>query len=165
MANMFLLLTNIDGESLDQVYNGKIEVVDWDWGMHNNASFELTGAKAAQHTRFAHLNIHKKLDKSSPTLMLYCTYGTKIPEATLICRKNDGGIPVDYLKIHLKEVKVHQLTWPVKGGSDVGVFTEVLDLSFHKVHVEYKVQIADGSLAGATEFPWYNISDPDAKGD
>ena len=163
MANMFLLLTNIDGESLDLVYNGKIEVMDWDWGMHNNASFELTGAKAAQHTRFAHLNIHKKLDKSSPTLMLYCAYGTKIPEATLICRKNDGGVPVDYLKIQLKDVKVQSLNWPVKGGSDVGGFTEVLELSFHKVEAEYKMQIADGSLTGATLFPLYNIPDPDAK--
>jgi type VI secretion system secreted protein Hcp len=161
---MFLLLTNIDGESLDEVYRGKIEVEDWDWGMHNNASFDLTGTKAAQHARFQHINIHKKLDKSSPTLMLYCTYGTKIPEATLICRKNDGGTPVDYLKIYLKDVKVQQVLWPTKG-SDVGGFAETLELSFHRVHVEYKMQIADGSLTGATEFPWFNITDPDAKGD
>jgi type VI secretion system secreted protein Hcp len=164
MANMFLLLTNIDGESLDVVYEGKIEVEDWDWGMHNNASFELTGAKAAQHTRFNHLTIHKKLDKSSPTLMLYCAYGKKIPDATLVCRKNDGGIPVDYLKIHLKNVKVNQVAWPIKG-SDVGGVAETLELSFHQVQVEYKMQIADGSLTGATEFPLYNIPDPDAKGD
>jgi type VI secretion system secreted protein Hcp len=161
---MFLLLTNIGGESLDLVYEGKIEVEDWDWGMHNNASFQLTGMKAAQHTRFSHLTIHKKLDKSSPTLMQYCAYGTKIPEATLVCRKNDGGIPADYLKIFLKDVKVNQVAWPIKG-SDVGGFAETLELSFHHVHVEYKMQIADGSLAGATEFPWYNIADPDAKGD
>src|SRR5579859_5317875 len=130
MANMFLLLTKIDGESLDLVYEGKIEVHDWDWGMHNNASFDLTGTKAAQHTRFSHLNIHKKFDKASPTLMLYCAYGTKIPEATLVCRKNDGGVPVDHLKIFLKDVKVNQLTWPIKG-SDVGGFDETLERSFH----------------------------------
>jgi len=165
MANMFLLLTDIDGESLDVVYKDKIEVEDWDWGMHNNASFDLTGSQAAQHTRFQHLNIHKKLDKSSPTLMLYCAKGRKIPEATLICRKNDGDVPVDYLKIELKEVKVQQLTWPVKGG-DIGGFAETLELSFHKVHVEYKVQIANGTLAaGATQFPLFNISDPDEKKD
>jgi len=169
MANMFLALTNIPGESLDHAHHEEIEVEDWDWGMHNNASFELTGEKAAQHTRFSHLIIHKKLDKSSPTLMLYCAYGTKIPDATLTCRKNDGDDQVEYLKIHIKEVKVHQLNWPVKGGSDVGGFTETLDLSFHKVHVEYKLQTNEGALdksaAGTTEFPLYNVSDPDAKAD
>jgi len=164
MANMFLL-TNIPGESLDAVYEGKIEVEDWEWGMHNHAAFQLTGSKAAQHTRFKHLTVHKKLDKSSPTLMQFCTYGTKIPEATLVCRKNNGGgVPVDYLKITLKEVKVTSVDWPAKG-SDFGGFPETLELSFHQVQVEYSVQIADGSLGGATEFPLYNIADPDAKDD
>jgi type VI secretion system secreted protein Hcp len=163
MANMFLLLTNIDGESLDAAYAGTIEVEDWEWGLHNHAAFKLTGSQAAQHTRFKHLTVHKKLDKSSPTLMLYCTHGTKIREAVLICRKNAGEFKVDYLTITLQEVKVHSVDWPVKGGSDVGGFAETLELSFHKVQVEYQLQKADGTSAGATVFQLYDIGNPDAK--
>jgi type VI secretion system secreted protein Hcp len=159
LPTMFLSLANIGGESSAEGYDGKIQVHDWDWGMHNNASFNLTGEKAAQQTKFAHLTIYKKFDKSSPTLMQYCAYGTKIPEGTLVCRKYAGGLPVDYLKIYLKDIKVNHLTWPVKGG-DEGGFSETLELSFHKVSVEYAVQLADGSLTGATIFPFYNISNP-----
>jgi type VI secretion system secreted protein Hcp len=160
LPTMFLCLHNISGESLDDTYYGQIEVVDWDWGMDNNASFNLTGEKAAQHTSYSHLNIFKKIDKSSPTLMLYCANGTKISEGTLICRKNAGGSPVDYLKIHMKEIKVNQLRWPFKG-SDEGGLSETLELSFHQVSAEYSVQMADGSLGGTTEFPLHNISNPD----
>jgi type VI secretion system secreted protein Hcp len=160
MANMFLALTNIQGESRDHAHAGEIEVHDWDWGLHNKASFQLTGDQAAQHTKVQHLIIHKMFDKSSPTLMGYCAYGKKIPEGTLTCRKNDGENQVEFLIIKLIDIKVNEVKWGVKG-EDARGFPEILELSFLKVRATYQTQIQDGSLAGATEFPIYNIADPD----
>lgn len=160
MANMFLALTNIQGESRDHIHQGEIEVHDWDWGMHNKASFRLKADEAAQHTKIEHLKVHKKFDKASPTLMLYCAHGKKIPEGTLTCRKNDGENQVEYLIIKLHDIKVNEVKWDPKG-EDPGGIPETLELSFFKVHVIYKVQILDGSLAGATEFPPYNVANPD----
>jgi len=161
MANMFLDLTNIAGESLDHDHEGKIEVHDWSWGMHNHAPFSITaGDKAAKHARFTHITIHKRIDRSTPTLMQYCAHGMKIPEGTLICRKNDGDKQIEYLTIKLKEVKVYEVDWPLKGGDDV----ETIMLAFHKVHVEYTVQTNEGDLdknpKGSTLFD-FNIPDPD----
>src|ERR1700744_6529486 len=143
MANTFLDLNEIPGESLDHVYAGKIEVHDWTWGMNNNASFNLTSEKAAQQTKFLHLTVHKRFDLSTPTLMRFCAYGWKIDKGTLICRKHDGETTVDYLKIHLEEIKVQKVDWPVRGSED-GILAETVELSFHKVSLEYKMQQNDG---------------------
>ncbi len=48
MANMFLSLTNIHGESLDHVHAGEIEIHDWEWGMDNAASFRLDPERGDQ---------------------------------------------------------------------------------------------------------------------
>jgi|SRR5579862_5930705 type VI secretion system secreted protein Hcp len=165
MANMFLDLKDVRGESIDHAYDGKIEVHDWSWGMHNNATFNITGKQAAQHTRFLHLIVDKKIDLSTPTLMRFCAHGWKIDSGTLICRKNDGDTQVDYLKIHLEEIKVQRVDWPQKGADD-GAIHEQVELSFHRVSVEYKMQQNDGNLSekpilGKNEFPLFNIPDPD----
>jgi len=166
MANMFLDLEEIPGESLDLAYLGKIEVHDWNWNMNNDASFSLKSEQAAQQTKFSHLTVHKKFDLSTPTLMRFCAHGWKIRKGMLVCRKNDGDTKIDYLKIYLEEIKVQKLDWPAKGGDDSGAVVETVELSFHKVRVEYQLQQNSGDglskeAGGVNEFPLFNVPNPD----
>lgn len=160
MANTFLSLTNIEGESLDYIHEGEIEVHDWDWGLNNRATFRVSAAEAAQQTRVQHLIIHKMFDKATPTLMLYCAQGRKIPHGRLTCRKNDGEQHVAFLMIDLSDIKVNEVKWAPKGDDPRGI-PEILELSFLKVKLSYQVQIRDGSLSGASEFPEYDVGNPD----
>jgi type VI secretion system secreted protein Hcp len=160
MANMFLSLSKIEGESRDHIHHGEIEVHDWDWGLNNKASFRLSSEEAAQHTRVQHLIVHKMFDKATPTLMLYCRKGWKIPHGKLTCRKNDGENQVEYLVINFSDIKVNEVKWAPKGEDPRGI-PEILELSFFKVQLTYQVQKKDGSLGGASDFPEYDIANPD----
>jgi type VI secretion system secreted protein Hcp len=153
MANMFLYLTNIQGESQDHSHRGEIEIHDFDWGMDNAASFRLKEDDAAKQTQTEHLTVHKKFDRASPTLMNYCANGRHIDEAVLTCRKNAGDDQVAYLKIFLTGVKVNSVKWTPRG-EDHGGIPETIDLSFFWFKIVYETQIQDGSLAGKTEFEW-----------
>jgi type VI secretion system secreted protein Hcp len=157
MANMFLKLTNIHGESRDHKHHGEIEIHDWDWGIENAASFRLEADKAAKQTQVDHVFVHKMFDRSSPTLMNYCAYGRQIDEAVITCRKNDGDQQVEYLKIILTGVKVDGVKWAQKGEDPRGI-PEIVELSFFHFKVVYEMQIQDGSLAGKHEFE-YDVPD------
>jgi type VI secretion system secreted protein Hcp len=150
MADMFLALTNVLGESLDHDHKMEIEVHEWTWAMTNDAPYRLRESERSGHSDVKPLFIHKHVDKASTTLMTFCAEGRHIPEATLTCRKNDGDKKVEYLKIILTDVKVESLTW--SGRNQEHVVPEVLELSFLKVKTQYKIQHRDGELSGLNEF-------------
>jgi type VI secretion system secreted protein Hcp len=125
MADMFLKLTDISGESMDIDHEDEIEVFDWRWGLDNDASFALRDqGQATPHTTVAHLSIDKVLDNATVPLVQYCAHGKHISEAVLVCRKNTGakygekhtpqGHVDEYWKIELRDVKVLTVKWPGK---------------------------------------------------
>jgi type VI secretion system secreted protein Hcp len=151
MANMFLALSNIPGESCDHVHAGEIEIHDWEWGVTNAAPYRLEAEDAAKQTVIHHLTIHKVFDKASVTLMNYCTNGKKIEHGKITCRKNDGDNQVEFLKIMLTGVKVDAVNWSLKGEEWRGR-PETVELSFFHFKMIYETQINDGSLSGKSEF-------------
>ena len=153
MANMFLKLTNINGESRDHTHAGEIEIHDWEWGMDNAASFRLNPDDATKQTQTQHLIVHKVFDKSSTGLLKFCANGAKIESAMVTCRKNDGPNQVEYLKLIFAGVKVNSVKWAPKGEDHRGI-PETVDFSFFRFKVIYETQLQDGSLGGAHEFEW-----------
>jgi type VI secretion system secreted protein Hcp len=151
MANMFLALTNIHGESRDHAHEGEIEIHEWTWGVTNKAPFRLEASEAAKQTEIGHVTVTKMFDKASVTLMNYCAQGRKIAEGTITCRKNDGEKQVEFLKIKLIDVKIQSVQWPGKGEELRGI-PETVELAFFKFHVMYATQIQDGSLGGRNDF-------------
>jgi type VI secretion system secreted protein Hcp len=152
MANMFLSLKNIQGESLDYIHEGEIEIHEWTWGVDNNASYSLTPSEAAPHSEFDHVVITKVFDKSSVTLMNYCASGQKINEGVITCRKQDGDTKVAFLKIKLTGVKVNSVKWTAKNEEHLPGIPETVDLSYFSFQVIYETQGNDGLLTGPTEF-------------
>jgi len=114
MADMFLELTGIKGESLDYIHENEIEIFEWNWGVDNKASFQVGAGEAAKHTEFDHVVVTKMFDKASVTLMNYCATGRRIHEGIITCRKNDGEQHVAFLKIKLTDVKVNSVKWAGK---------------------------------------------------
>lgn len=150
-GNMFLALTNILGESLDDHHKMEMDIFEWTWGMTNNAPYRLKESDAAKQTAVGNIVVTKMVDKASTTLMTYCANGMKIDEGTIICRKHDGEQPVEYLKIKMFDCKVENLTWSGRGEDPRGI-PELVTLSFLSVQVIYEVQRRDGSLVGPNEF-------------
>lgn len=157
MADMFLKLEGIMGESLDYQHQNHIEVHGWTWGLSNNASLNMKNKDdGTPHTTVALLSIDKVLDGASVSLVQYCAQGTHIDKACLACRKNTGdrGQVTDYLIIELTDVKVHSVNWPGKAAETGGLVGETVEFQFGKFEITYRKEAQEGQLYGAMSFPF-----------
>jgi type VI secretion system secreted protein Hcp len=151
MADHFLRLDGINGESLDSNHQDEIEIFSWAWDLKNKAPPTLTGQDAAKQTEINHMVIEKFYDKSSVTLVNFCALGKHIPEGQITCRKNNGDQKVEFLTIVLKKIKVESIKWAGRG-AEVHGLPETVELSFLKFELHYKTQIASGVLKDQIDF-------------
>lgn len=155
MAEIFLKLEaaegTIKGESLDASHSKEIEVLEWDWGVGNEADLDVKD-ELNKHTTLHDLSITKVFDRASATLAQYCVLGKRIPEGTLTCRKNAefrGGSgkdiegKLDYLVLKLTDIKVMEVKWPERSG-DEHMQRETVKFKFVQVEVDYKPQLNSG---------------------
>jgi type VI secretion system secreted protein Hcp len=147
MAEMFLKLTDINGESLDEgipiTHADEIEISLWTWQLDNQASFELN-QKQSTKVAIQNISITKACDMATPTLMKYCVLGKHIPNAKITCRKNEGFTAHDkikkleYFTIWLKDAMVKSVNFSGTGTQQE--LTEVVTLNFLEFEVQYKPQ-------------------------
>jgi len=150
MADMFLKLEGIDGESLDHKHGREIEIVEFTWGLSNNASYALTQQDAANKAKVDNVTVTKYFDKASITLAQYCAMGQHIPQGRITCRKNSGEAKVDYLLIVLKKVMVTDIKW---AGKEVAPGApETVTLSFGQFKLFYTAQDSSGASGDVNEF-------------
>jgi type VI secretion system secreted protein Hcp len=150
MAEMFLDLTGIEGESLDPTYHDKIEIIDWSWALSNTASYQLKEGTASTIATIQHIVITKICDLASVKLVKYCTLGKHVPSGTIICRKNAGGEKVEYLKVLLTDVMIQSVNW--KGFGAEAILSELVTLSFGEFRVTYTLQTQGGGKGGDLPF-------------
>lgn len=151
-SDMFLDLGDtIKGESKDSAYEGKIDILGWNWGMNQTGSSHLGGGAGAGKVDIQDISITKYVDTSSANLMLYCAKGNHFEEGKLICRKA-GGEQLEYLIISMKKIMVSNVSLGGSPGEDR--LTETVSLNFAEVSVEYVEQMDDGSGAAAVAFGW-----------
>ena len=154
--DMFLDLGPVKGESRDQKYAGKIDVLAWSWGVSNAGSAHTGGGIGSGKANFQDISLTKYIDLSSSDLMKSVSMGTHFPEAKLIVRKSGGKDKLEYFQIQMKEVMVTSYQTGGSGGEDR--LTENLTLTFAQVEVKYQAQGKDGAKAGDTKFG-YNIAE------
>ena len=156
MADTFLKLDDVKGESLDSAHENEIEVHDWKWGLLNNASFELSAKDAVKKTTLKHITIEKRYDVGSVTLTNFCALGKRIPEGRLTCRKNaaneyfGGRNKINYVEITFRNIKVETIDWP--GKLESGEIAETITLSFTQFLMTYWLQDNEGLRSGVVDF-------------
>jgi type VI secretion system secreted protein Hcp len=143
---MFLKVAGVTGEAGDADHQGEIEVSSWSWGMQATAS-AIAGEAGTGRSTMSELEVVKKVDQSSPALMLYLRNNKLIGQAKLTVRKA-GKTPVEYLTIALKKVRVTSLKVEAQGTELV----ERLRLGFGVVTVTYTPQDDKGGPGAATVF-------------
>jgi len=152
MADYFLRVDGIPGESNDAKHKGEIEVLSWSWGEVNEAPPRGPGGGAgAGKVDMSDLTVTAQFSKASPQLLLACASGKHFKTAVLTARKA-GKAQADYLTFSLTDVLVS--SYQVAGSADTNVPTDSVGLSFGKIQVEYKEQKADGSLGDAVKVGW-----------
>jgi type VI secretion system secreted protein Hcp len=150
IADMFLKLQGVTGESGDAEHPGEIAVVSWTWGM--SAAISVATGLATGKGSLAELQIVKHVDQSTPTLMSMLRTHKVIKEGHLSVRKA-GKTPLEYFKIELENVRVTSL----QTGSEGPDLVERLSLGFSKVRVSYTPQDKTGARGGGA-----NVFEADA---
>ncbi len=150
MAEMFLKLDGVDGESLDEKHTAEIEINSWGWGVDNPASFKVGQGGQSTQANFSAIHVNKICDKASVTLFKNCTTGKHIGSGKITCRKLDGDSKVDYLVIDLTDIMVANVSWSGSGSEQI--LHETVSLVFAEFKSTYQLQQDTGSAGGSTEF-------------
>jgi type VI secretion system secreted protein Hcp len=148
---MFLELDSVTGESKDNTYKDKIDILAWSWGMSQSGTTHMGSGGGAGKVNVQDLSVTKYVDNASGTLMLKCCKGTHIATGKLVVRKA-GDNPVEYIVIELKEILVSSISTGGSGGEDR--LTENIVLNFAKFHFKYKKQADDGTASDGPECSW-----------
>lgn len=153
-VDMFIKLGDIEGESVDDVHAGEIDVMAWSWGMSQSGSTHSGPGGGAGKVAVQDMSVTKYVDKASPVLMKYCCNGKHIEEAVLTVRKA-GETPLEYMLLTMKHVLVSSITVGGSGGEDR--LTENVSLNFAEFQTEYVPQMPDGS-GDASVITGWNIA-------
>ena len=137
---MFLKLQGVTGEAQDVDHKGEIDVTSWSWGMQANTAFS---GQASGRAIINELQVVKRVDQSSPTLMSFLRFNKAVAQARLTVRKA-GKTPLEYFTIELENVRVTSL----KTESENTELVERVSLGFSKVKVSYVPQDATGARGG-----------------
>jgi type VI secretion system secreted protein Hcp len=148
MANIFLKLTDITGESKDSSHADEIEVLSWAWGLTQSATFGGGGGGGGVHMNVQDLTFSAHVSKATTALAKKCANGTHIPEGTLTIRKA-GENPQEFMILTLEKIIVS--SYQTGGASEQAQMVESFSLNIAKVKVEYKVQNDDGTLGAGGE--------------
>src|SRR5690606_1041086 len=147
-VDMFLKLTNIKGESADDVHKDEIDILAWSWGMSQSGTTHVATGGGAGKVNVQDLSVTKWIDKSSATLQQYCCKGSHIDEANLVVRKA-GDTPLEYLKLDMKDLIISSVSTGGSGGEDR--LTENVTLNFSEFKMTYTPQEDTGAAGTAVE--------------
>jgi type VI secretion system secreted protein Hcp len=146
VADFFLKIEGIDGESQDSKHKNEIDLESWSFGENQTGASHAGGGGGAGKVHMQDFHFVMRVNKASPKLFLACATGEHIKKAILTCRKA-GKEQQEYLKWNFTDLLISSYQ---TGGSSHGDALPVDQISFNfsKVEVEYKEQKPDGTLGG-----------------
>ena len=106
----FLKIDGIKGESQDLKHGGEIELLSFSMAVSqtNGGGYNGMmhgGGLGAGKVQYSDLTLLKRVDSSSPMLMVHCSCGTHFKEANLVVRKaGDMQTALEYMKIKFTDV-------------------------------------------------------------
>jgi len=143
MADYFLQISGIEGESADAKFKGSLDVLSWSWGETQSSAPAAGSGAGAGKVQMQDLQFATHVSKASPKLFLACASGQHLKEAKLVGRKA-GKSQQEFLSYTFSDVLVSSYQTSGSVGDD-GPMDQV-SLSFAKIKVEYRGQKADGTL-------------------
>ena len=152
VADYFLKIDGIEGESHDEKHPGEIQLDSWSWGASQGGTMSAGGGGGAGKVNMQDFHFTMTVNKAAPKLVLACASGQHIPKAVLICRKA-GKEQQEFLKYTFSDLLVSSYQTGGSGGSSA-LPVEQISLNYTKIEIEYKEQKADGSLGGAVTAGW-----------
>jgi type VI secretion system secreted protein Hcp len=137
--DIFLKISGIQGEVLDSVHKGELEILSWSWGESTGTAKTKRGVLPA--ACIQDVSLVKRIDAASPQLILNSVAGVVAPEAVLTMRRSGKG-QQEFLVLKMTNVTVVSYQISSSGESPIETFV----LRFESMRGEYFRQKADGTL-------------------
>jgi type VI secretion system secreted protein Hcp len=151
-VDFFLDLPDVEGESTDKKFKSKIELDSFSVSCAQSGTQASGSGGGAGKVRFQDVHCTKKMDVSSPKLLLACASGKHFPKATLFCRKA-GGEQEEFCTWHLKDVLISSYQSGGHGHAEV-LPTDQFSLNFGEIIMEYGVQDEKGKVGKKVKAGW-----------
>lgn len=145
-VDYFLDLDGIQGESQDEKFKDKIQVLSWSWGASNVSSVAGTGGSGAGKVDMSDVSMMLNFDKSTPKFFKSISKGTHISKGTMSAVKS-GADGKPYLKVNFTEIFVTGLQ--MSASSEVP--TVSLSFTYNEIGIDYSVQDEKGTLNSTGE--------------
>jgi type VI secretion system secreted protein Hcp len=146
VADYFLKIDGIPGESQDAKHKDEIHLESWSFGAQQSGTFAFGGGGGAGKVAMQDFHFVMTVNKASPKLFLACSTGEHIKQAVLTCRKA-GKNQQDFYKVTFYDMLVSSFQTSGSGSSTT-LPQESISLNFAKIEFSYQEQNADGTLKG-----------------
>ncbi|TWT36537.1 hypothetical protein KOR34_14430 [Posidoniimonas corsicana] len=147
----FLKIDGIEGESKDSTHTNEIQLIGFNWGETQPASFVYGTGAGSGKVSMQDLTFTMRACKASPKLFLSCAKGEHIKEATLVARKA-GGDQEEFYQIKLEDVMVS--SYNTGGGTGDSLPMDTVTLAFAKISYQYRPQSDKGALETPVKAGW-----------
>ena len=84
MADYFLQISGIEGESTDAKFKGSLDVLSWSWGETQSSAPAAGSGAGAGKVQMQDFQFATHVSKASPKLFLACASGQHLKEAKLV---------------------------------------------------------------------------------
>ena len=150
MADMYMQIEGLKGESTDSEHKDWIELLSFNHAIKQPASASPIGGTTGrcQHSDYT---ITKRVDLASPQLYEMCSSGKHIRSVVLQMMRPAGDKRVKYMEVRLEEVVVSQVA-PASGGDFP---SESVSFNYGTIKWTYtQPKRSDGTGGGNTSGGW-----------
>jgi len=133
MADHFLKVDGIPGESADAKHKDEIDVLAFSWGVSQTGTASSGSGAGSGKAVFDDLLVVARASKASPLLWLACASGQHIKSAVLTCRRSSKSA-LEFLTITLSDVVVGSYE---VDSSDDGPPLDQIGLAYAKIETQY----------------------------
>jgi type VI secretion system secreted protein Hcp len=151
VADFFLKLDGIEGESQDSKHSGEMELESWSFGEQQSGSWTTGTGGGTGKCQFRDFEFVMKVNKAVPKLFLDCANGQHIAKGILTVRKA-GKDQQEYLVYTFTDLIVSSVDFSGSQGENLPMVH--ISLAFAQLQVQYKPQTKDGTLGGAVTAGW-----------
>jgi type VI secretion system secreted protein Hcp len=154
-SDLFLKLNGIEGSSTDERHAKEIELESYSQSVQSGATFGF-GANAAGKASCGDIVVSKKIDLSSPALIMKVLTGTRVPDGKVTFRRA-GKEMQEYYTVQLTDIivtSVEQADAAVAGST----VREIVKLKARQFRFSYRDQKPDGSLGPVQTFGFDCVS-------
>lgn len=146
--DLFLKLSNdIKGESTKDKHVDEIDILSWQFTAQQPVATGGMGAATGK-VRMSDITITKPVDKSSPSLFIFCCTGANITEGVITGQKATGDQAVFY-KVTLNNVTITAITnTSFSAENELDTILESVTMNATKMKMEYS-PILNGKVSAA----------------